>query len=100
MLWAASCLLFFGFLHLGEVVIPSTMEYDPAYHLGFEDVCVDGHNPTLFKSASRLQRWIQAGDYSVCGSHTEFPLRQQSSPTWWQEGLAQVPCLDGWMDSS
>ena len=33
MLWAASCLSFFGFLHLGEVGMPSEGEFDPQCHL-------------------------------------------------------------------
>ena len=41
MLWGASCLCFFGFLRMGEVVVPSEASYDPAVHLNFEDVRVN-----------------------------------------------------------
>ena len=41
MLWAASCMCFFGFLRTGEVVVPSDSGYDPAVHLSYGDVKVD-----------------------------------------------------------
>ena len=36
-------LCFFGFLHLGEVVIPSDASFDPEVHLTASDVSVDSH---------------------------------------------------------
>ena len=41
MLWAASCLAFFGFLCIGELVAPDVAEFDPTVHLCQEDVNVD-----------------------------------------------------------
>ena len=41
MLWAASCMCFFGFLRVGEAVVPSDSGFDPAVHLAYGDVRVD-----------------------------------------------------------
>ena len=41
MLWAASCLAFFGFLRIGELVAPGVTEFDSSVHLCYGDVCVD-----------------------------------------------------------
>ena len=44
MLWAVACFCFFGFLRLGEVVVPSDSLYDPEIHLSFEDVRVNSRS--------------------------------------------------------
>ena len=42
MLWAAACMCFFGFLRMGEAVVPSAALYDPEVHLSSEaDVRID-----------------------------------------------------------
>eukprot|EP00731_Ephydatia_muelleri_P006889 Em0003g1137a len=52
MLWAASCMCFFGFLHSGEIVVPSDTSYDPAVHLSYGDVRTDSiENPTCITVA-------------------------------------------------
>ena len=55
MLWAASCLCFFGFLRSGEIVSPSEKNFDPLAHLCFSDIRVDSHS-----SPSYLQVTIKA----------------------------------------
>ena len=50
MLWAASCLCFFGFLRSGEVTMPSERDHNPGVHLCFGDVRLDSH-----KSPSMLE---------------------------------------------
>ena len=41
MIWAAMLLCFHGFLHAGEVVVPSDTGFDPSQHLTYEDIAVD-----------------------------------------------------------
>ena len=41
MLWAACCLVFFGFLRSGELSAPEEGEFDPGQHLSFSDVALD-----------------------------------------------------------
>ena len=43
MLWAAAATCFFGFLRMGEVVIPSDSSFDPSVHPTAADVNVDSH---------------------------------------------------------
>ena len=77
MLWAASCLCFFGFLRLGEVVAPSESQFDPEANLCFEDIRVDSRShPTymqvilkasktdLFRQGTSL--FIGATDSQLC----------------------------------
>ena len=50
MIWAASCLAFFGFLHSSELTVPSQDTYDPSIHLSVNDVAVDSRSsPTMIK---------------------------------------------------
>ena len=50
MLWAACCIAFFGFLRIGEMVVPSQEAYDPSVHLNFSDVSVNNpERPTMLK---------------------------------------------------
>ena len=50
MLWAASCLCFFGFLRSGEVVTPTVNTYDPEVHLCYGEVWIDSHtNPKVLQ---------------------------------------------------
>lgn len=41
MLWAACCMLFFGFMRAGEVTVPSMQQYDSDSHLSVGDVMLD-----------------------------------------------------------
>ena len=44
MLWAAACMCFFGFLRMGEAVVPSSTAYDPDVHLSEADVKADSRS--------------------------------------------------------
>jgi len=48
MLWAASCLCFFGFLRSGEVVTATVESYDPEVHLCYGDIRIDSHTSPSF----------------------------------------------------
>ena len=49
MLWAASCMCFFGFLWSGEVVAPSNSAFDGETHLCHGDVTEDSSSPRVIK---------------------------------------------------
>ena len=50
MLWAASCVGFFGFLRAGEFTIPSPQSYDSSVHLSLSDLAVDSHTtPSIIR---------------------------------------------------
>ena len=48
MMWAASCLCFFGFLRSGETGTPTCKDYDQAYHLCVDDVRVNSRSSPTF----------------------------------------------------
>ena len=41
MIWATSLVCFFGFLHSGEITIPSVLAYDASTHLNPSDISTD-----------------------------------------------------------
>lgn len=50
MLWAASCMCFYGFLRSGEVTVASMAEFDPEGHLCEGDVALDDlENPAVVR---------------------------------------------------
>lgn len=48
MLWAAASMCFFGFLRVGEVIVPSGLAFDPSVHLSVADVSVDSHTTPTY----------------------------------------------------
>ena len=50
MLWAASCMSFYGFLRSGEVVVASATAFDPSADLSYGDVAVDNVESPHFLS--------------------------------------------------
>ena len=71
MLWAASCLCFFGFLRAGELTVPTEAEYDAGVHLNFADVAVDSKcNPSLLRVHIKASKThpFRKGIYIFIGS--------------------------------
>ena len=48
MLWAAAAMCFFGFLRVGEVVVPSDSAFDPSVHLSAADISVDSRSSPTY----------------------------------------------------
>ena len=50
MLWAASYLCFFAFLHVGAITVPNDTTYDPKVHLSVDDIAVNRvQQPTILQ---------------------------------------------------
>ena len=69
MLWAASCICFFGFMRAGEITVLSDTAYDASTHLSVKDVSVDSKsNPGMVKlhlKASKTDPFRQGVDIFV-----------------------------------
>ena len=46
-LWAATCVGFFGFLRVGEFTVPSELSYDPQVHFSLSDLLFDDHRAPI-----------------------------------------------------
>ena len=100
MLWAASCLCFFGFLRSGEIVCPTETSFDPQSHLEFADIAVDDRSAP---SALRVQIKASKTDPlsfkgSLCTlAQLGVPSARwrHSSGIWWPEAAHQAPYSSG-----
>jgi hypothetical protein len=62
MLWAASCVCFFGFFRAGELTVPSEGCYEPSHHLNFQDVAVDDPaDPSIMRIHIKYSKTDQLG---------------------------------------
>ena len=62
MLWAASCVCFFGFFRAGEITVPTDDSYDASRHLNFQDLAVDDQsNPSLLRIRLKYSKTDQLG---------------------------------------
>jgi hypothetical protein len=77
MLWAATCLAFFGFLRVGEFTSPTGTSFDGDVHLSLADVSVDCSSaPTMLfvrlkqSKTDQLRREVTI----ILGKSEQFPL--------------------------
>ena len=62
MLWAASCVCFFGFFRAGEITVPTDDSYDASRHLNFQDLAVDDQlNLSLLRIHLKYSKTDQLG---------------------------------------
>lgn len=93
MLWATSCMYFFGFLRVGEVVIPSDSEYDAVRHLSYGDVRVDNiKSPKYIEVRIKASKtdpfrkgvsvYLGVGSHEICPVSTilDYTVRRGSAP--------------------
>ena len=77
MLWAASCMCFFGFLRSGEVVAPSNSAFDGETHLCHGDVTVDStSSPRVIKV---LLKASKTDPYTLLRPHGHLTLPGRGS---------------------
>jgi len=69
MLWAASCLCFFGFSRMGEITTHSDTAHDQPHHLSYADIAVGRvSSPTMLRchlKQSKTDRFHQGIDIFV-----------------------------------
>ena len=62
LLWAVSCMVFFGFFRLGELLLPTRAAFNPRLHLAWGDVAVDDpHNPQMLRCHLKQSKMDQLG---------------------------------------
>ena len=105
MLWAVAAMCFFGFLRVGEVVVPSDLAFDPSIHLSATDISVDSHLSPTYVAVNikvsktdpfrrgvtiylgRTQSYMSGGCHpEICGG--ERPLEET-----WKTSNTQAICL-------
>ena len=77
MLWAATCLAFFGFLRVGEFTSPSGTLFDKEIHLSLADVSVDCSSaPSMLFVRLKQSKTdqLRRGVTIVLGKSEQFPL--------------------------
>ena len=95
MLWAASCMCFFGFLRSGEIVVPSSSHYDPNLHLSYGDVCLNDTTSPKFLAvhikASKTDPFRQGISIYLGNPELMYVLSAQFWLTWSLVETSQAP---------
>ena len=100
MIWAASCLAFFGFLHSSELTVPSQDTYDLSIHLSVNDVVVDNRSsPTMIQVAIKQSKTVRELSFSWERLMLPFAQLPLFCPTCHCEATLQELCLFLKMDN-
>ena len=74
-IWAIACTAFFGFFRLGELLLTSEVEFNPAIHLCWGDIAVnDSANPSMVQihlKTSKCDQFGRGSDIVVGRTNTE-----------------------------
>ena len=76
LVWAICSMAFFGFFRLGEIVLSSATEFNPARHLSWNDVCVDCvERPLMIRVHLCMSKCDQFGQgVDVFLGHVDSPV--------------------------
>jgi hypothetical protein len=83
LMWAASCLCFFGFLRTGEMTVPSDGGYNPQTHLNLSDIALDDNRrPSLVRVSIKQSKQIRSVKGSTFSWVARLPIYARCRHFW------------------